>query len=133
MSLGLPRLREAFVKSLADLHNFYAAYFTNLWQEKVKEMNGNYLAMTEAINKLKRDLPQDVTIHLPNDIYSYQLFFLIIAMMVGVRSFQIFSINLLTFIFFLFFFTRSRCCVGFNSAMLFTTPFICVLRRVNIF
>ncbi|XP_020713879.1 uncharacterized protein LOC101451966 [Ceratitis capitata] len=83
MSLGLPRLREAFVKSLADLHNFYAAYFTNLWQEKVKEMNGNYLAMTEAINKLKRDLPQDVTIHLPNDIYSYQLFFLIIAMMIS--------------------------------------------------
>ncbi|CAD7012680.1 unnamed protein product [Ceratitis capitata] len=62
MSLGLPSLREAFVKSLADLHNFYAAYFTNLWQEKVKEMNGNYLAMTEAINKLKRDLPQDISL-----------------------------------------------------------------------
>lgn len=47
-------------------------------------MNANYLEIIKAVKKLRTEVPRDVMIHLPNDIYSYQLFFLIIAIMVSI-------------------------------------------------
>nr|XP_014091859.1 uncharacterized protein LOC106618585 isoform X2 [Bactrocera oleae] len=84
MSIELPSLSQAFAKSLKDLHNYYESVFTNMWAEKVTEMNANYLEIIKAVKKLRTEVPRDVMIHLPNDIYSYQLFFLIIAIMISV-------------------------------------------------
>ncbi|XP_018794701.1 PREDICTED: uncharacterized protein LOC108972526 isoform X3 [Bactrocera latifrons] len=84
MSIELPNLSQAFAKSLKDLHSYYRSVFTNMWAEKVNEMNANYLEIIKAVKKLRSEVPRDVVIHLPNDIYSYQLFFLIIAIMISV-------------------------------------------------
>uniref|UniRef100_A0A0A1XL98 Putative Lon protease homolog n=1 Tax=Zeugodacus cucurbitae TaxID=28588 RepID=A0A0A1XL98_ZEUCU len=84
VSIELPALRQAFAKSLEDLHNYYGSVLTTMWAEKVNEMNANYLEIIKAVKKLRTEVPRDVMIHLPNDIYSYQLFFLIIAIMISV-------------------------------------------------
>ncbi|XP_011209048.2 uncharacterized protein LOC105230143 isoform X1 [Bactrocera dorsalis] len=84
MSMELPSMSQAFSKSLKDQHSYYRSVFTNKWAEKVNEMNANYLEIIKAVKKLRSEVPRDVMIHLPNDIYSYQLFFLIIAIMISV-------------------------------------------------
>ncbi|XP_053962959.1 uncharacterized protein LOC128866342 isoform X1 [Anastrepha ludens] len=87
MSIGFLRLRAAFTESLNDLQRYYEDYLTNMWGVKVKQIEENYVKIHKAVRKLQIELPRNVIIHLPSDIYSYQLLFIIIAVIIALLCF----------------------------------------------